>query len=286
MIAVKELSDAKEFIEPLKSIGYEYVPEYEKEIPERRYFQKGPKGVPNKHFHLHMVEHGRDFWKRHLLFRDYLRSHPEMALKYCKLKRELAERYASDREAYTEAKTSFIESVIAQAEAEPRLHLRYVRLPARIQEMYDDLIYRSKRVIVGKSRITSPHSVLFDGQLVMNAGFPIVYFELIGKWFNVIKIRDLKGRHTGYYCDISTPPKLLKDGSVEITYLFLDLWVSPDFRHRVLDEDEMEEALKKGWISKQLYERARKELKKLVALVEKKEFPPRLVRQLEKRLKL
>jgi len=122
--------------------------------------------------------------------------------------------------------------------------------------------------------------------MVLQAGFPITYFELVGKWFNIVKVRNLRGEHTGYYCDITAPPKLLKDGSVEITDLFLDLWVSPDLRYRVLDQDELEEALKEGWISEQLYARAKKELKKLVALAEMKDFPPRLVRQLERRLKL
>ena len=159
-------------------------------------------------------------------------------------------------------------------------------MPAQILETYDDLIYKSKRVIVGKSQITSAHSVVFDDKLVLSAGFPITYFELMGKWFNVVKIRNLKGKHTGYYCDISTPPKLSADGSVEITDLFLDLWVSPDLRYKVLDQDELEKALKKSWISKQLYERAKKELNKLVALVEQGKFPPRLVKQLEEKLKL
>jgi len=137
MVAVSKLSDANECIVPLRGIGYEYVQEYEKEIPERRYFQRGPRGVPNRHFHLHRVEHSSDFWRRHLSFRDYLRAHLDVAQQYCRLKRELADRYTSDREAYTEGKTLFIESVVAQAETRPRLHLRYIRLPTRIQEMYD-----------------------------------------------------------------------------------------------------------------------------------------------------
>jgi predicted RNA-binding protein associated with RNAse of E/G family len=153
-------------------------------------------------------------------------------------------------------------------------------------EMYDDLVYQSRKVIVGRSQITSTHSIEFDGKTVLQAGFPITYFELVGKWFNVVKVRNLRGEHTGYYCDITTPPKLLKDGSIEITDLFLDLWVSPDLRYRVLDQDELKEALKKGWISEQLHARAKRELKKLVTLVEMKDFPPRPVRQLEKRLKL
>ncbi len=285
-VAVRRLSDAEGCIEPLGSIGYEYVPEYEKELPDRRYFQRGPKGVRNKHFHLHMVQHGGDFWKRHLMFRDYLRCHPDVAQQYCELKRKLAEKHGRNREAYTDAKTSFVESVLAEAGACPRLHVRFIRLPARVLEKYDDLIYQSGKVLVGRSQATSTHSIEFDGKVVSQAGFPITYFELVGTWFNVVKVRNLRGEHTGYYCDINTPPVLLKDGSVEITDLFLDLWVSPDLRYMVLDQDELEEALKKGWVSKQMYARAKRELKKLVALVEMKDFPPRSVRQLEKRLKL
>ena len=39
-VAVRHLADAEKCIEPLQSVGYEYVPEYEVSIPERRYFRK------------------------------------------------------------------------------------------------------------------------------------------------------------------------------------------------------------------------------------------------------
>jgi len=120
MIAVNHLSDAAECIEPLTSIGYEYVPEYEVSRPERRYFRKGPHDASNRHFHLHMVERTSDFWERHILFRDYLRTHPEVAQEYCGLKKQLAEKHGLDREAYTEAKTSFIDSVVARARLEEK----------------------------------------------------------------------------------------------------------------------------------------------------------------------
>jgi len=40
MVGVSHLSDADKCIEPLESIGYEYVSEYEESMPERRYFTK------------------------------------------------------------------------------------------------------------------------------------------------------------------------------------------------------------------------------------------------------
>ena len=115
MVAVHHLADAEECIEPLQSTDYEYVPPSEVGIPERRYFRKGP---PEAHsHHIHMVERTSYFWERHLLFRDFLRSHPEAAQQYYHLKKELAAKHGADREGYTEAKTSFIESVIAHAGA-------------------------------------------------------------------------------------------------------------------------------------------------------------------------
>jgi len=116
MIGVHRLSDAEDCVKPLETIGYEYVPEYNASMPERRYFRKGP-NEPNKHFHLHMVEHDCQFWKRNLLFRNYLRTHPDTASEYYMLKKQLAAKHRQNREAYTNAKTSFIESTISKASA-------------------------------------------------------------------------------------------------------------------------------------------------------------------------
>jgi GrpB-like predicted nucleotidyltransferase (UPF0157 family) len=118
MVGIDRLSDAQWCVEPLSRLGYRYQPEHEVTMPERRYFGKGepPK---EQHYHLHMVEKGGEFWRRHLAFRDYLRTHPETSRQYCELKKKLASQYGSDRESYTEAKTAFIESVVAKALRKP-----------------------------------------------------------------------------------------------------------------------------------------------------------------------
>lgn len=119
MATVKYLDDAKKCIRPLQKVSYKYQPQHESLIPERRFFNKGqpPK---EQHYHLHLVEHSSDFWKRHILFRDYLRTHPEIAREYYELKKKLASKHGTDREGYTEAKTSFIQTVIAKAEEEKK----------------------------------------------------------------------------------------------------------------------------------------------------------------------
>jgi GrpB-like predicted nucleotidyltransferase (UPF0157 family) len=47
-----------------------------------------------------------------LAFRDCLRNHPEVAAAYANLKKDLARRFATDRERYTESKTDFIRGVL------------------------------------------------------------------------------------------------------------------------------------------------------------------------------
>ncbi len=113
MVGIRTLADAPFVVEPLASIGYEYVPKYEVTMPERRYFHKGP-AMARTH-HLHMVEPTSEFWKRQLAFRDYLRAHPDVAEQYARLKQALAVQYQWDRSGYTDAKTEFILGVIAQA---------------------------------------------------------------------------------------------------------------------------------------------------------------------------
>lgn len=117
MIGLRSLDDASATIKPLTALGYTYVPAHETSMPERRYFSKGRDNVEGASHHIHMVVEGGAFWKRHLLFRDYLRAHPQDAAAYGVLKLRLADQYRHDRAAYTDAKTDFITAVEAKARA-------------------------------------------------------------------------------------------------------------------------------------------------------------------------
>jgi GrpB-like predicted nucleotidyltransferase (UPF0157 family) len=111
MIGIRSLDDAKHCIPPLELMGYEYVAEFERDLPMRRYLRKSIHGI--RTHHIHMVEESSDFWNRHIAFRDILRSHPSVRDKYATLKYQLAEAYRDDREAYTDAKSDFIETALS-----------------------------------------------------------------------------------------------------------------------------------------------------------------------------
>jgi GrpB-like predicted nucleotidyltransferase (UPF0157 family) len=110
-VGVNHLDEADSFIEPLKKLGYEYVPKVE--FPNRRFFRKGEwrKGT----HHLHVYELTSDEWNDTLLFRNYLRCHPEKIVEYAQLKKHLASLYLEDRTTYTQLKAPFIQSVIELA---------------------------------------------------------------------------------------------------------------------------------------------------------------------------
>ncbi len=119
MAGLRRLSDAHPTIEPLASLGYEYVPEHEVDMPERRYFRKGPPA--GRTHHLHMVEVASEFWERHILFRDYLRTHGATAQEYEALKRRLAREHGRNPEAYTDEKSPFIQTVVERASQDTSL---------------------------------------------------------------------------------------------------------------------------------------------------------------------
>ena len=105
-----QLDDA---IERLDTIGYAF--EGDKGVPGRYAF-RSPPGLPEHH--LYVCAEDNPALHRHLALRDYLRRHPDEAAAYGKLKQQLAQRDPTDRAAYTDRKTSWIERALRLARQE------------------------------------------------------------------------------------------------------------------------------------------------------------------------
>ena len=71
-----------------------------------------PNGFASQVFHLHLRREGDH---DELYFRDYLRTHPDDAAAYERLKLSLWKQYEHDRDGYTEAKTAFVEAYTRKA---------------------------------------------------------------------------------------------------------------------------------------------------------------------------
>lgn len=113
MVGLNDFDIADSLVPGVKELGYTYIPKYEDVMPDRRFFRKLQHN--NVTHHVHMVKIDSTFWERHLLFRDYLRANPQVAVEYALLKKELALRDWNDSNDFAEAKTQFIKKVEEQA---------------------------------------------------------------------------------------------------------------------------------------------------------------------------
>jgi GrpB-like predicted nucleotidyltransferase (UPF0157 family) len=114
MVAVRSLErDLPACIEPLRRLGYEHVERTD--FTDSCFFCHGAWGPSTRH--LHITEYGSAFWNEKLLFRDFLRLHNDTADEYFALKRSLAAKHATNRTAYTDAKSSYIHGVVSRARA-------------------------------------------------------------------------------------------------------------------------------------------------------------------------
>ena len=110
MAGVETLEGSRDAIAAAATLGYCYFP-YQASI---RHWMCKPSDAFRTH-HLHLVPVISPQWIRPIAFRNYLREHGEVAAEYEKLKRVLALRFKFDREAYTEAKASFIAAITEKA---------------------------------------------------------------------------------------------------------------------------------------------------------------------------
>lgn len=97
------------WIRNLESAGYAYKGEYG--LPGRHFFTRGQ---PVTH-HLHLVTPDTPHWDDWLLFRDHLRAHPAASAAYNRVKHMLAQRFKTNRNAYTRAKTAIVSALVKAA---------------------------------------------------------------------------------------------------------------------------------------------------------------------------
>jgi GrpB-like predicted nucleotidyltransferase (UPF0157 family) len=108
-LGVRDMDAGAALTAPLAAAGYLPRPEDEP-LDDWITLYKRMDGI--KVANLHIVPHGGPRWRAYLLFRDYLRAHPDAAAAYAGLKRELAAEFGSDRKGYPEAKSDFVRSIL------------------------------------------------------------------------------------------------------------------------------------------------------------------------------
>jgi len=114
MAAVRDLESSRPTIATLAEFGYCYSP-YRDDV--MHWFCK-PSPAHRTH-HLHVVPFRSQLWFDRLAFRDFLRTHRSVAMEYATLKHSLAKQHEFDRDAYTDAKSPFVERILRLAAETP-----------------------------------------------------------------------------------------------------------------------------------------------------------------------
>ena len=107
-VVIENRKRLPEVIAALQKLGYSH--EGDQGIPGREAFKYEGKEHLRKH-HLYVCAQDSEELRRHIAFRDYLRSHPDAVAEYSRIKEEGAELYPWDIDKYIEHKSPFIESI-------------------------------------------------------------------------------------------------------------------------------------------------------------------------------
>ncbi len=106
--------DANDLIKPLATIGYPFDLDLhiKNNWTERHFFRKGD---PTEfHLSISYADKG-SFLERQILFRDYLRNHPEDRDAYEKLKKDLLKKYPTGKGEYLDSKKDFVMGILKKA---------------------------------------------------------------------------------------------------------------------------------------------------------------------------
>jgi GrpB-like predicted nucleotidyltransferase (UPF0157 family) len=112
LLEVKSIYEIDKHKQEIEGLGYEAKGEYG--IKARRFFQKGQN---ERTHHIHIFESGNPEIGRHLLFIEFMNSHPNRAAEYENLKMESSSQYKEDPEKYSQSKSIFIQNIDIEASA-------------------------------------------------------------------------------------------------------------------------------------------------------------------------
>lgn len=161
----------------------------------------------------------------------------------------------------------------------PTVEIVYRRPPDRIRSYRQELL-RSEpdhRVTL-LIRPPDAEELRVTEGIVLEGGASLLWFTFPGRWHEVGAFHDREGRLLGWYTNVIRPPRLM-DARWEIHDLFLDVWQEPGGAPRVLDEDELREALERGWIDGSEAARAREECARVADRARARRWPPATVRR-------
>ena len=120
--------------------------------------------------------------------------------------------------------------------------------------------------------------VMVRDRVVLEPGAPVVWFTFPEAWHDIGRFHTATGEFTGYYANILTPVRFITPTRWETTDLFLDVWLD-EGGPVLLDEDELDAALRAGHVAAEAAARAHAEAAHLCAAARAGSWPPPVCRE-------
>jgi predicted RNA-binding protein associated with RNAse of E/G family len=159
------------------------------------------------------------------------------------------------------------------------VEIHYLRLPDRRTVFRQLLVHQTSDCIVTLMPVTKlARPVLAGDAIVLEPDAPAVWFTFPGVWHDIGRFHTVAGRFTGYYANLLTPVRFRGPNVWETTDLFLDVWLGVDGTIVVLDEDELDAALRDGTLDGDTALAARAETARIIAAATRGEWPPEVAR--------
>jgi predicted RNA-binding protein associated with RNAse of E/G family len=159
-----------------------------------------------------------------------------------------------------------------------QVKIHYHRPPDRTTVFENELVHTSDDVVITIMRATPlARPMIVNGKTVFEDGAPAVWFTFPDTDYDVGRFHLRDGAFTGIYANILTPVNFVSPTEWQTTDLFVDVWVDLDGSVQILDEDELQEAVERGWVDRQTAENAARTAQRLVNRHRNGTWPPQVV---------
>jgi predicted RNA-binding protein associated with RNAse of E/G family len=165
---------------------------------------------------------------------------------------------------------------VASTAEHVRIHYR--RPPDREEIFEQAVLARTAECVVTflpRAGVKKPLEI--GGHTILEPGAPIVWFTFPGRWHDIGRFHTANGAFRGLYANVLTPVAGIESRTWYTTDLFLDVWLDARGEVRILDADELEEAVAAGAVDTALARRAEAEAAAIVASAGAGSWPPPIV---------
>jgi uncharacterized protein len=156
--------------------------------------------------------------------------------------------------------------------------IHYHRPPDRDAIYENELVHAHDDVVVTFMRATPlSKPLVVNGRVVFEQDAPAVWFTFPDAEYDVGRFHTADGVFTGIYANILTPVEFISPTEWRTTDLFVDVWADTDGSIHILDEDELADAVMRGWIDEATAARAKVVAHRLAEEFLQGTWPPRVV---------